>query len=169
MKIKPAALLFLSLASTTALAHPQAGGGLMQGFVHPFTGVDHLAAMLIVGFWAARYGGVLRLALPLAFLASMLVGALLAGAGIRVPGVEAMVLASVAVFALALAFPMRLRLAAALVAAFGFFHGFVHIAELPAEAAFAVFTGGMLAGTALLHAIGLAIGLAIVLRRPRFT
>ena len=74
---------------------------------------------------------------------------------------------AMAVFALALAFPMRLTLAVGLVSAFGFFHGFVHIAELPAEAAGTVFTGGMLAGTALLHAIGLAIGLAIAARRPR--
>ena len=164
MKMKPAAFLLLTLAGTTALAHPQASGGLMQGFVHPFTGVDHLAAMLIVGLWAARYGGFLRLVLPLAFLAGMLVGALVAGAGVLLPGVEAMVLASVAVFALALAFPMRLTPAVGLVAGFGFFHGFAHIAELPSETPFTVFTGGMLVGTALLH----AIGLAIALRRPRF-
>jgi urease accessory protein len=167
MKMKSTAFLILTLASTTALAHPQAGGGLIHGFVHPFTGVDHLAAMLVVGLWAARYGGFSRLVLPVAFLASMLVGALVAGAGILLPGMEAMVLASVAVFAWALAFPMRLTLAAGLVAAFGFVHGFVHIVELPAEAAFTLFSAGMLAGTALLHAIGLAVGLAIALRRPR--
>ncbi len=144
MKTKAAALLLLISASTSVLAHPQANGGLLSGFVHPFTGVDHLVAMLIVGFWAARRRGASRLALPLAFLGSMLAGALVAAARIRS------------------------TFGVALVAGFGLFHGFAHAAELPAETAFTAFTGGMLAGAALLHALGLAIGLAIGAHRPRF-
>ena len=170
MKTKAAALLLLISASTSVLAHPQASGGLLSGFVHPFTGVDHLVAMLIVGFWAARRRGASRLALPLAFLGSMLAGALIWRAGIVLPAVEPIVLVSAVVFAVALVAAARIRstFGVALVAGFGLFHGFAHAAELPAETAFIAFTGGMLAGTALLHTLGLAIGLAIGAHRPRF-
>jgi urease accessory protein len=162
---KTAAALFLLLAATSALAHSQPGGGLLHGFLHPFTGIDHLAAMLIVGVWAARHTGAARLALPFTFLSSMLIGALIGKPGWVLPAVEALVVASAMVFAIALLARIRLTLSVALVAGFGLFHGFAHIAELPTEADFRLFTAGMLAGTALLHAIGLAI--AITAARPR--
>jgi urease accessory protein len=86
MRTKAAALLLLTFASTTALAHPQASAGLLHGFVHPFTGADHVAAMLIVGLWGARRRGASRLVLPLAFLGSMLAGALIAASDLPLPG-----------------------------------------------------------------------------------
>ena len=49
----PTALLLL-LASGTALAHPGHDGGLAAGLAHPFTGLDHLLAMVAVGLWAAQ-------------------------------------------------------------------------------------------------------------------
>jgi urease accessory protein len=163
MKMKAAALLVLTLASTSVLAHPQASGGLLHGFVHPFTGADHVAAMLIVGLWAARRRGASRLVLPLAFLGSMLAGALIAALDLRLPAVEPIAAVSVLVFAAALVAALRIPLSAsaALVSVFALFHGYTHINGT-------AFIGGLLAGTALLLALGFAIGLAIAARRPGF-
>ena len=59
------ALAFLAAAAvavatpTIVLAHPGVGQAhdLMHGFVHPFTGLDHVIAMLAVGVFAAQLGG----------------------------------------------------------------------------------------------------------------
>jgi urease accessory protein len=48
--------LLLALAAFPALAHPGHGAeafGFLSGFAHPFTGLDHLLAMLAVGLWSA--------------------------------------------------------------------------------------------------------------------
>ena len=61
-----------------ACAHPGADGGahhapFVAGLVHPFTGVDHLAAMLSVGVFGALSGRQVWRA-PLAFAACLLLG-----------------------------------------------------------------------------------------------
>ena len=47
------------LAPTAALAHAGHGdaSGLMNGFSHPITGIDHVLAMVAVGVLAAQHGG----------------------------------------------------------------------------------------------------------------
>jgi urease accessory protein len=145
-----------------ALAHP--GGpadpahGFVDGFVHPFTGLDHLGAMLAVGLWSA---GSLRRAwvAPAAFVACLLAGALATSAGLAVPGAEAMIAASLLVLGLLLAARAMLApaAAAAIVGGFAFFHGAAHGAELGGGAALA----GMVLATALLHAAGIAAGVAL--------
>jgi HupE/UreJ protein len=52
-------VIFFVLAPAAALAHPghDGAGGLMYGFVHPVTGIDHVLAMIAVGVLAALYGG----------------------------------------------------------------------------------------------------------------
>jgi urease accessory protein len=164
-------LAFLA-AAPAAFAHPETvAGGAAIGFAHPFTGWDHLLAMVIVGVWAARYRGLARLALPSAFAGGMLVGALHGRAGIPFPALEPMILASIVVFAAALAAAARIPPAAgvALIALFALAHGYAHLAEMPGEAMVGAFAAGMLAGTAVLHAIGLGVGLGIGWRAPRFS
>ena len=87
------------LLPAPALAHVGDGlhHGLMAGFLHPFSGVDHLLAMVMVGLWAGLLGGTARLALPGAFLGAMALGGVLGMAGLALPGVEAGILASVVV------------------------------------------------------------------------
>jgi urease accessory protein len=70
---------------------------------------------------------------------------------------------SVVAFGLAAAFGLRLPVAAlgALVGGFAAFHGYAHGAEMPETASGLVYGLGFLAGTALLHAAGLGLGLAI--------
>jgi urease beta subunit len=74
-----------------ALAHVGADGaahhGFVAGFTHPFTGIDHLLAMLLIGLWSASLTRRWWVA-PLAFVSMLLVGALLASAGLALPAVE---------------------------------------------------------------------------------
>ncbi|RYI96585.1 MAG: HupE/UreJ family protein, partial [Acetobacteraceae bacterium] len=114
----------------TALAHP--GGalshGLLAGFSHPFSGADHLLAMVAVGLWAGLSGGAARLALPGGFLGGMALGALLGLSGVALPMAEAGILASVIVLGALAALAVRppLVLGVALAAGFGLLHGHAH-------------------------------------------
>jgi urease accessory protein len=150
----------LCLAHTGADAggHHDAISAMWSGFLHPFTGADHLAAMLAVGIWSALAMRRVWVA-PLAFVSMLSVGAVLGALNIALPAVEPMIAASV--LALGLLIAMRWRLpswAGALVAGtFALFHGNAHGLEFSGPA----HTGAlmsMLAATALLHAAGIALG-----------
>jgi urease accessory protein len=159
----PFVFIFLALASGSALAHPgHAGDGLAAGLLHPLIGADHLLAMVAVGLWAARFRGLERWALPSAFVGFMLLGALIARPGGQIPA-EPMIAGSVLVLGIAVAAAVRLPAAAgaAVVAAFALFHGYAHVAEIPAGMPFAAFVAGMLVATALLHAAGVALGVGL--------
>ncbi|MEO6339088.1 MAG: HupE/UreJ family protein, partial [Caulobacteraceae bacterium] len=101
-----AALMF----ATPALAHSGHGehGGLVAGFIHPMTGLDHMLAMVGVGLWA---GLVLKRGWwlwPAAFVGFMIVGfAAGLGGGGPLPGVEAVIGASVVALGLAVAFNLK--------------------------------------------------------------
>lgn len=148
----------VALAPSLALAHPGHGVGLIAGVLHPFTGADHLMAMVGVGLWAAALGGRARLALPAAFMAAMTVGAAAAMAtGYSPAMVEPVIAASVILLSVAVGLALRLpvALAAVVVALFGAAHGMAHGAEGTGLG----FGLGMLAATALLHGAGVALGL----------
>lgn len=168
------------LASAPALAHPghdvaSVGASLASGLLHPLTGADHLLAMVAVGVWSALAvgagggGGVGVLRVPLAFVALMLVGAVLGLAGLALPAVEPMIAASLLVVGLLVALRARLPAGAAmaLVGGFALFHGYAHGAELPASAGalpgVLAYVGGFAAATVALHLAGIAAG--TVLRR----
>jgi urease accessory protein len=128
----------LVLIPTSALAHPGhsgliAGSGLLTGFLHPFTGIDHLLAMLAVGIWAAQLGGRARWSVPLAFLSLMLLGGALGIAGLSLPYVEAGILASVLVLGMLVVTACKLPvgLSGLLVGVFALFHGNAHGMEMP--------------------------------------
>jgi urease accessory protein len=158
------AALLPALLPAAALAHATGDGGAHHGFasglLHPFTGLDHLAAMLAVGAWSALTATQARAAeylrAPLAFAALLLAGAVLAAGGLQLPAVEPMIIASLLVLGLLLAAQRRLPAvaAAALVGGFALFHGAAHGSELGGGWALA----GMVLATALLHGTGLALG-----------
>jgi len=172
MRFRRAALLTLLLASTAisvASAHPGHGpADLSAGFLHPFSGWDHLLAMVAVGFWAAQRGGLSRWLMPAAFVSAMVLGAIAGIAGLAVPGVDLLILGSVFMLGLLVAGAVRLPLAGgiALAALAGVFHGLAHGAEMPLDADSFRFLAGMVAGTVVLHALGLAGGLLAAKRRP---
>ena len=173
---------FAAFVSCSAWAHPghdEHVSGFVAGIAHPLFGADHLLAMLAVGLLAARLGGRAVWGVPLAFMLSMALGALLAFAGIRAPFVEPLAAASVLMFGLALCARIAGRGPAAgdaraptltfvpavavamLVASFAIFHGLAHGAELPAHAAPIDYFAGFLLSTGLIHAAGIALALLI--------
>jgi urease accessory protein len=131
------------------------------GFVHPFSGLDHLLTMIAVGLWAASLGGRAVWAVPSAFIALMAVGAGFGMAGFTLPWIETGIALSVIVVGLLVAALARVpvMLAAMIVGGFAVFHGQAHGAEMPAMAAPMQYALGFIAATALLHGIGLAGGL----------
>ncbi len=158
------AIAALALASP-AQAHIIAAGGAgwAQGFSHPFSGLDHILAMVAVGVWAAQTGRPALWVLPAVFPLAMAFGGLLGVAGLPVPGIEAGIAASVLGLGLLIAFQAKppLALSIALVALFALFHGHAHGTELPQAAAPALYGLGFVAATAVLHLIGVGIGVAM--------
>ncbi|TAK93556.1 MAG: HupE/UreJ family protein [Aquabacterium sp.] len=144
-------------------------GSLIDGALHPLTGMDHLAAMLSVGAWSAlslnasdrKLDLKAMVTAPTAFACTLLAGALAGMAGVTVPGTEPMIAASLLVLGLLVATRLKLGkgTGAALVAMFALFHGLAHGTELGGHAMAAL--TGMVASTALLHGIGMAAGLAL--------
>jgi len=148
---------------TAALAHPGADHSthhFASGFLHPFTGIDHILAMTTVGMWAAQLGSPARWSIPLGFVAMMIVGGLFAAAHVTLPFVESGILASTLVLGLLLLFSLRLpsTAAVALTGAFAIFHGYAHIAEITPGAAMFVYTIGFVAATLILLFAGQTVG-----------
>lgn len=168
------ALAALAAAPVTAFAH--AGGhahshgaleSFAHAFAHPFTGADHLAAMLAVGMWSAIAVQPAWRA-PAAFVALLVAGCVAGFAGLAVPGVEPMIAASVLILGLLVAVQKRLPwgAAAVLVGVFAFFHGAAHGTELAADTGGLAVAAliGMAAGSATLHLSGMALGHAVLQR-----
>lgn len=155
----------LSLVSGFALAHPGHGltSGFTAGFMHPLLGWDHLLMMLAVGVWAASMGGKTRWQLPLTFVGTMLLGALLAAAGVTVSGVESTIAAGL----VALGGVLLTRLAVSrtqqllFVALFALMHGLAHGVELYQGTISGMIMPllGMLIATAGLHGLGYILGM----------
>ncbi len=144
-----------------------AGAGWTQGFGHPFSGLDHILAMVAVGVWAAQTGRPALWVLPVAFPLAMAVGGMMGVAGVPVPGIEAGIAASVLILGLLIAFQAKPPLTASviLVALFAVFHGHAHGTEVPQAASPILYGLGFVVATAILHLIGLGIG--YVMRLPK--
>lgn len=150
------------LMPTAAFAHPGHVDGtpFTAGWGHPLGGADHVLAMVAVGLWAATAMDRRGLwALPLTFVAAMVLGGAFGAGGIPLPGVEPVILASGIVLGLAVALALRPSLGFALpvVAVFGVMHGHAHGAEGPASGLLAYGLGFVLA-TAALHLAGIGLG-----------
>ena len=159
MKHRIVCLAALLLAAAPAVAHPGHGG---SGILHPFTGMDHLLAMVGVGMWAWLLGagrrGVVVL-VPTAFVVMMALGAAAGFAGIKLPLAEAAILTSVFLLGGLVLGAVRLPTATAmaLVGLFAVFHGYAHAVEAPAASP-GTYMLGFLVATALLHGVGVGIG-----------
>ena len=171
---------FILLLPTMAYAHLGNDAGLhhvsafLAGFIHPFTGLDHILAMIAVGIWSvqafrhtrskdgarvsARVSAKVWI-VPLAFAGLMMAGGVFGIAGVRTPLVEPMIAASLLVLGLFVALRVKLPLpaGAAMVGTFAVFHGLAHGSELPAGHALALLCG-MVIATMLLHVTGMLLG-----------
>ncbi len=161
MRVRVGSLAILSLAvAAPAWAHPGHDGG--AGFLHPFTGIDHLLAMIGVGMWAWLLAARKRSAMllvPGAFLTMMAIGAAAGFAGIKLPLVEAGILASVFLLGGLVVAAVRLPSAAAMVVVglFAVFHGYAHAIEAPAASP-GGYILGFLGATVILNAAGVGLG-----------
>ena len=165
MKFIPLSLA-LCLVPALAHAHPGHGaeaGGIGWGLVHPFTGLDHILAMVAVGLWAVQLGKRALWLLPAAFVSAMTVGAALGMGGVPLPFVEPAILASVIGLGALIAFGVRLPLgaSAATVALAALFHGQAHGSEMPVNASGLLTAIGFVIATAALHGIGIVGGLTL--------
>ena len=161
------ALLTTAAVSGSTLAHTGAEVhqhmGFMAGFLHPFTGLDHMAVMLAIGLWSAlvaRQFGREMLWGPLGFANVLLAGAVLGLQGVQIPAVEPMIATTLVASGLLVLTRLRLRgpAAALLAGLFAMFHGLAHGYEL-ADNVYAFQTlAGMVSATVLLHSMGLALG-----------
>ena len=183
MKIKALTISLIAAAGAAPLAawahiggHGEAAhshgamDALAHAFAHPFTGADHLAAMLAVGAWSALafQSSAKAWTAPAAFVALLVAGCLAGFAGLHVPAIEPMIAASVLVLGLLVMAQQKMAAGAAagLAGVFAFFHGAAHGYEL-FEESFGAAAGvivGMAAGSALLHVAGMAVGHAVMQR-----
>lgn len=156
------AVLLMGIAGPV-FAHP---GHAQSGFLHPFTGYDHLLAMVGAGMWAALLA-VRRPAaaalLPAAFMAMMAVGAAAGFAGIKLPLAEAGVLASVFMLGGVVMAGVRVPVGTAMIVVgwFALLHGYAHATDAPAADP-GGYILGFLAATALLQVVGLGIGTGVL-------
>lgn len=171
VRIASLTLLFGALP-TLAYAHTGVGeaGGLAHGLAHPFSGLDHLCAMVAVGLWAAQMGGRSAWLVPLSFVTVMALGGLLGMAAIAVPFVETGIVISLLVLGVLIAAAVRLPLAlsAGLVGVFAMFHGHAHGAEMSPGVSALAYALGFMSASALLHLSGFAFGLMARARLLRF-
>lgn len=157
--------LALTFICTPAFAHTGRGDtvGFFRGFLHPFSGVDHVLAMVAVGLFAASLGGRALWLVPLSFVSMMAFGGAMGMAGVSLPFVEIGIGLSVVVLGTAVAagFDLPVATAMALVGFFAIFHGHAHGAEMPQTASGLEYGSGFVIATATLHAIGIGLGIAI--------
>jgi urease accessory protein len=165
----PRKLTFLAVTATflalsqTAHAHIQKGevGGFASGFKHPWSGADHIVAMLAVGIWGAQLGAPAIWLLPVTFPVIMAMGGFMGLVGIPLPGVEIGIALSALLLGAMVCFEIRPKLAVAviLVGIFGLFHGHAHGTELPPGQSGLLYSLGFVIATGTLHAVGITLGL----------
>jgi urease accessory protein len=99
----------------------------------------------------------------------MTVAGLAGSTSVGLPYVETGIAVSVVVLGAIVAFGLAMPIAVAmgLVAFFAVFHGYAHGVEMPETMSGLAYGGGFVAATAMLHGIGIGLGLAIASMRPR--
>lgn len=153
--VRPAVsvLLFLPLA---CFAHHTAGEYTpLQAVLHPLTGLDHLLALLGIGWLASRFSGRANIAVSLAFLAGMLAGFGCGVAGWSIQSAEYGVALTVVALGVFIASAAGSRLIGVFAPVAGLVHGLVHGTEMPAEAGTAQYLLLLLASSAAVLLLGM--------------
>jgi len=146
-----------------AHAHVQQGQavGFLTGLGHPWSGLDHILAMIAVGLWGAQLGNPAIWMLPITFPLVMSLGAMMGLLGMPLPGIEVGIAISAIVLGIMVLREVRLNLnlAVILVGCFAVFHGHAHGTELPAGQSGLLYSMGFVTATGCLHGLGIAVGL----------
>ena len=156
-------ILFSMVWTQAAWAHVEGGqaAGFITGLQHPWSGLDHILAMIAVGLWGAQLGSPAIWMLPIAFPMMMAMGAMMGLLGIPVPGVEIGIALSAIVLGTMILAEVRPKLviAIAMVGIFAIFHGHAHGTELPPGQSGLLYSMGFVIATGCLHGVGVALGL----------
>src|SRR4029077_9056522 len=161
------ALLLGILLCIPSLARAHVGvgqtGGFSHGFGHPLSGLDHICAMVAVGLWAAQMGGRAIWAVPLTFISVMAFGGFLGMLHVQIPFIETGIVISVLTLGVFIAAAVRMPLIASvlIIGLFAIFHGHAHGEETLEKASGLAYAVGFVLATALLHAIGIGLGIGI--------
>jgi urease accessory protein len=154
--------ILLAAASGAAMAHGETGGEhhFLSGFAHPFSGWDHILAMVGVGVWSALSIRSRVWVLPPLFVLAMACGFGLAVTALPLPVIEAGIASSVLILGVLIALSIQLPLWSGmlLIGIFALFHGLAHGVEVPTGASFIAYGSGMACATALLHVGGILLG-----------
>jgi urease accessory protein len=128
-----------------------------SGFGHPLQGLDHIFAMLAVGFWAVQLRGLALWALPLTFVSVMSAGGLIGTLGLTLPNAELIILLSGLVLSVLALKKVRFdsKINVLIVAFFAFFHGYAHGVEIADATDFWSYSFGFITATILLHGAGM--------------
>jgi urease accessory protein len=155
------AILLASIATPawahTGLSHTHS---FVSGFMHPWSGVDHLLVMFAVGLYAESFKASASVWLPVSFLFFMMIGARLFNLYMPIFAVENGIVLSLFSMGLLLIVMKQLSriIIFPLLAFFAFCHGYAHSIEMnPGENEF-IYLGGLLLSTALLLALGISAG-----------
>ena len=157
------------LVAPYALAHGglNTSNGLIDGFMHLASGLDHLLVAIAAGYWAARGGdhGVRDLLFCLALFAG---GTLLGMLSLAVPQLP---LAGVALFLLpavviAVAIGYSAWLGHAAFGSLAIYQGMTHLLQTPAHAGMGGFALGLVLSTGVLMIFGLILRQVVATRRP---
>ncbi len=162
LRLGAATLVFLPVAAS---AHVGVGDtyGFIHGFSHPLSGIDHILAMVAVGLFAVQLGGRMLWLMPLTFVSAMALAGIVGMSGISLPFVEIGIGISVVVLGLAIVFRLSVPtfVAMSFIGFLAIFHGHVHGAEMPERVSALAYGIGFICATALLHAIGVGLALAV--------
>lgn len=163
-KLSALILLITVLSPTLVMAHPghhHHDASFWTGFIHPFTGLDHLMMALSFGVLMWTVSKQWKLVGAWALVTVLVAGFALGAQGVLAGAVaEYGILASLVVLAIALwTQSNRVLPVAAMVLAT--FHGVAHGAELAANGNVAVQILGMISAMAVIYAVGLGLGALI--------
>jgi len=162
---RPIAILLTVFFPATASAHTGVSdaSGVLHGFAHPISGLDHVLAMVMVGVIAYHLGRRALWAVPFAFVSFMIFGGWVGMVRAPLPSVETVVALSVVVLGSIVAFraPLSSVVAVATVGLFAVFHGYAHGHEMPEDAGGFLYAAGFAIATASLHMMGILAGAAI--------
>jgi urease accessory protein len=163
LRISLCAICIAALYPSPAFAHVERGqaAGFITGLQHPWSGLDHVLAMIAVGLWGAQLGNPAMWLLPVTFPMVMSMGAMLGLLGIPLPGIEIGIALSAVLLGAMILGEVRPKMiiAAALVGFFAVFHGHAHGTELPAGQSGLLYSMGFVIATGCLHGSGIALGL----------
>lgn len=156
-------LAFISLVwSELAEAHPALNhvDNFAQGMIHPFTGWDHITAMIALGIWVAQR----RIRYPWILLLSFAIGmvqARFAAMGAFYGSfLETVLTTSIIFFGLIISGLIQLpaTISFGILCIAMFFHGQLHGIEVPGKGVFEPYIFGVCLGTFMLFLGGVAAG-----------